>query len=43
MDKKNVQKSTVQTLLTDKKFCLDNKNLWCKIKPEIFNFVMIFF
>jgi hypothetical protein len=32
MDKKNVQKWDIKTLLTDKKICLDTLNLWFHFK-----------
>ena len=34
MDKKNVQNWIVKTLLTEKKFCLDKKNLSSQIKRK---------
>ena len=43
MDKKNVQNDFVKNTLTDKKFCLDKKNLSSQIKRNILFFVMIFF
>jgi len=43
MDKKNVQIWNVQNTLTDENFYLDKENLWSQIKPNIFNFITIFF
>jgi hypothetical protein len=36
MDKKNVQNWVAKIVLTDKKFCLDKKNLSSQIKRKIF-------
>jgi hypothetical protein len=34
MDKKNVQNRNTKNTLTDEKFCLDRKNLWCHFKRK---------
>ena len=43
MDKKNVQNWIVKTLLTEKKICLDKKNLSSQIKRKYFFYEHIFF
>ena len=43
MDKKNVQNDFVKNTLTDKKFCLDKKNLSSQIKRNIKNLLPYFF
>ena len=41
MDKKNVKNGKAKILLTDEKFCLDTKNLWCQFKRKKYFFLMI--
>ena len=43
MDKKNVQKRNVKNVLTDEKFCLDRKKLWCGFKRKLKNIDIIIF
>ena len=43
MDKKNVQKRNVKNVLTDEKFCLDRKKIWCGFKRKLKKNDIIFF